>query len=170
MKLRHLVLEKIAEAGETTLDAFFPAKYPEARMWRQILEVKPSYIFSKPKFSTMLAKLHKEGFVERRGSRKAAHWKITKKGRLFLEVSRKKADFPQKDGVMRIVCFDIPEYQRKKRRWLREALLGVGYSQLQKSVWIGYSPLPEDLLEDLDLLSLRDQVHLFSIREKGTLG
>lgn len=169
MKLRHLILEKIAEVGEATLGAFFPAKYPEARIWRKIIGMKASYTFSKPKFSTMLAKLHKEGLVERRGSRKAARWKITKKGRLFIEASRKKADFRKKDGVMRIVCFDIPEYQRKKRRWLREALLGLEYSQLQKSVWIGYSPLPEDFLEDLDLLSLRDQVHLFSVRQKGTL-
>ena len=70
---------------------------------------------------------------------------------------------------MRIVCFDILEHQRKKRRWIREALLGLGYRQLQKSVWIGYAPLQESFLDDLDLLSLRNQVHIFSVSQKGTL-
>ena len=169
MKLRHLILEKIAEIGEATLDGFFPAKYPEARIWRQIAGARPSYTFSKPRFSAILTKLRAEGLVERRGSRKLARWRITKKGRSLLISNARDAVIPKEDGIMRIVCFDILEHQRKKRRWIREALLGLGYRQLQKSVWIGYAPLQESFLDDLDLLSLRNQVHIFSVSQKGTL-
>jgi len=70
---------------------------------------------------------------------------------------------------MRIVCFDIPEKERKKRRWIREELLSLEYQPLQKSVWVGFAPLPEDFFEDLDLLSLRDHIHLFSVGKKGTI-
>lgn len=176
MQLRRLILEKIFELGDVVLDSFFPAKYPEARLWRDLLDAGPSYKFSKPTFSSILSQLRKEGFVARKNSRKYAIWAITAKGADFLERNKGKnismavkIRKPVKDGIMRIVSFDIPEKQRKKRRWIREELLGLGYKCLQKSVWVGFSPLPEDFFEDLDLLLLRNHIHVFSVNKKGTL-
>ncbi|OHA04868.1 MAG: hypothetical protein A2934_00825 [Candidatus Sungbacteria bacterium RIFCSPLOWO2_01_FULL_47_10] len=173
--LQHIILEKIAELGEVMLDGFFPAKYPEARIWRDLLGTESSYRFSKPTFSAVLSRLHKEGFVLRHGARKKSRWAITKKGLKLLNIRKEEGRnisnsiTSHKDGVMRIVCFDIPEKERKKRRWIREELLSLEYQPLQKSVWVGFAPLPEDFFEDLDLLSLRDHIHLFSVGKKGTI-
>lgn len=168
MELRTLILQKIEELGEVVLDGFFPAKYPEARMWRQLLGTGHSYKFSKPTFSSILSQLRQEGFAERMGPKAKSKWHITAKGKEFLGRQNVSAK-PKKDGITRIVAFDIPEKHRKKRRWIREELLDLEYYPLQKSVWIGFSPLPESFFADSDLLSLREHIHIFSIDKKGTL-
>ncbi|MEK7500771.1 MAG: CRISPR-associated endonuclease Cas2, partial [Patescibacteria group bacterium] len=69
----------------------------------------------------------------------------------------------------RLVMFDIPESKRKKRNWLRMNLMAANYSQLQKSVWLGYNPLPESFIKFLDELKLKNKVHIVSIAKQGTL-
>ena len=150
------------------LDGFFPAKYPEARLWRSLLKRESSYEFSKPTFSVILSQLKKEGFVASINSRKKAMWCITEKGLKRVRSSQGQTK-KHEDGITRIVSFDIPEKHRKKRRWIREELLGLGYKPLQKSVWVGFSPLPEDFFEDLDLFSLKEHIHIFSVDKKGTM-
>lgn len=170
MELKHLILQKIEELGEAALGSFFPEKYPEARMWRNLMKVGPNYNFSRQSFSAILSKLRKEGFVERSYAKKNSVWRLTKKGRKEVQ-DRDTHDsvMPRTDGIMRIVSFDIPEKERKKRRWIREELMGLGYKQLQKSVWVGFVPLAEDFFEDLDLLSLREHIHIFSVDKRGTI-
>jgi DNA-binding transcriptional regulator PaaX len=168
MELKRLILEKIEEFGEVMLDGFFPAKYPEARLWRELLGGRRSYKFSRPTFSAILSQLRSEGFIERKGTKKKAVWSITKNGLRKLHEEQQEVHI-QKDGIPRIVSFDIPEPERKKRRWIREALFERGYKPLQKSVWIGFSPLPKNFFEDLDLLTLRDHIHIFSIGKMGTI-
>ena len=169
MKLKNLILQKISELGEVMLEGFFPAKYPEARLWRNLLDFGDSYKFSRLTFSAVLSRLRKEGFVVRKKSKKFAVWRITPKGLILLQTETKKKNKLIKDGISRIVTFDIPEKQRKKRRWIREELLELGYQPLQKSVWLGFSPLPEDFFKDLDLLSLKKHIHIFSIEKKGKI-
>lgn len=167
MELKRLILEKIAELGEVMLDGFFPAKYPEARLWRDLLGGRQSRKFSRPTFSVILSRLRKEGLVQRSGSRKRSVWTVTKMG--LREIQKKQQVIPAQDGIPRIVSFDIPEKERKKRRWIREALFEFGYQSLQKSVWLGFSPLPDDFFENLDLLALREHIHVFSIGKMGTI-
>ena len=162
------ILTKIAELGGAMVEGFFPAKYPEAKMWRKMLGFDSSYKFSKQTFSSLLSKLKNDGLVERANGKKKAFWTITTKGKGYLE--RKKDPIAKlHDGITRIVIFDIPEKERKKRRWLREHLLELEYRQLQKSVWIGDVPIPQKFLKDADILSLRDHVHIFSVLKGGTL-
>ena len=73
------------------------------------------------------------------------------------------------DGITRLVMFDIPEYERKKRTAIRTELVGCNFQQLQKSVWIGSCPLPEDFIALIDELKLKNNIHIFSVREKGTI-
>ena len=170
MKLKYLILEKISELGEAAMSSFFPEKYPEARAWRSLLSVGFDYKFSRQNFSVILSKLKKEGFVERMNSRQNSVWRLTKKGKIAIKEQEASSLLSQRnDGIMRIVSFDIPERERKKRRWIREELLGLGYAQLQKSVWVGFASLSEDFFEDLDLLSLREHIHIFSVDKRGTI-
>ena len=106
--------------------------------------------------------------MERTGRTRNAIWRITQKGRKAIQKQESPAG-THTDGVMRIVSYDIPEPERKKRRWIRQELLGLGYTQLQKSVWVGFAPLREDFFEDLDLLALRKHIHIFSVEKRGTL-
>ena len=171
--LTQLILEKILEFGEVALDAFFPAKYPEARLWRGILGLDPSYEFSPRTFSAILSRLRQQGLVARRGSRRKTSWSLTVRGKAVLRATGEEepfADLPPRDGIPRLVTFDIPERDRKKRSVLRRELLACDFRALQKSVWIGYRPLPEDFLELLDELDLRKHVHILTLRNGGTIG
>src|SRR3989344_647220 len=107
-QLNDLILTKIAELGGAMIERFFPAKYPEARMWRKILGFDNSYTFSKQTFSSLLSKLKKDGLVERIASKKKAFWTITSKGEDYLERKNNPVAMVH-DGITRIVIFDIPE-------------------------------------------------------------
>ena len=165
--LTFMILKKIFEMGVVALDSFFPAKYPEARLWRCILGLDSSHKFSKPTFEAILSRLQKQGLVERQ----LGKWSITALGKTFFGKMRfkRKTELPARDGIMRLVIFDVPERDRKKRLWLRLELTACDYQLLQKSVWVGYCPLPQEFFEALEYLNLRNQVHIFSVNKIGTL-
>lgn len=165
--LTFLILKTIFDLGFITIDSFFPAKYPQTRIWRKLLGLDSSYQFSKQSFSVILNRLQKQGLIARKNSK----WSITGLGRKIIGETKFKPDFelPLEDGKMRLIIFDIPERERKKRLWLRLELVAYGYRLLQKSVWVGYRPLSEEFFRDLEGLNLRSHVHIFSIHHKGTL-
>ncbi len=166
LTITRCILVHLAELGEGTLDSFFPAKYPEARMWRNLLGLEPSYCFRRDSFRTLLSRLQAQGLVTRAASNQD-RWCLTSHG--WAHVRHQPGALPQSDGVRRLVIFDIPERERKKRNALRLELLAAGFTQLQKSVWSGYQPLPKDFTELVDELRLRSHVHIFSVRDAGTL-
>lgn len=133
------------ELGEVALDAFFPAKYPEARLWRSILGFDASYEFSPRTFSAILSRLRRQGLVSRRGTHRRASWSLTPQGKAAITAPHHGrdtfAELPPRDQVPRLVAFDIPERERKKRDAIRRELLACDYRPLQRSVWIGYRPL-----------------------------
>lgn len=166
--LTRLILEKVAESGEILLDSFFPAKYPEAKMWRKLLGLETSYEFRRPTFVAILSQLKAQGLVKGIPRRSRHYWQLTPHGREVLIKSQADA-MPKPDGQKRLVCFDIPERDRAKRQWLRGELIACGYRQLQKSVWIGETPLPPAFIAALDTLDLRSRVHLLRVESEGTL-
>ena len=80
-----------------------------------------------------------------------------------------KKNIPPRDGVQRIVVFDVPERERRKRDVLRFELISSGFEQLQKSVWIADRPVTEEFIALLDNLRLRNHVHIFTVQKHGTL-
>jgi DNA-binding transcriptional regulator PaaX len=167
-QLKTLIIRKLSELGEGTLNALFPYRYPETRLWRKLLGLDPAYTFSKRTFSSILSQLRKDGLVEKQGDgRRHAVWKISAKG--ASSVKNQNLLGLKNDGIPRIVSYDIPEKNRRARYWLRACLFDHNYRQLHKSVWLGFTPLPEEFLKQLDALSLRDYIHMFSIGKKGTL-
>ena len=166
--LTRLILEKIAEAGVVTLEAFFPPQYSYTRISRRLFGLD-SYPKAKPHtVSSLLSRLKRQGLVARRGIGKNGSWTLTKFGaeRLAQEAI---SLVPEADGISRLVIFDIPEQERKKRDIIRAELIGCNFRQLQKSVWIGENPLSEDFIALVDDLHLKGRLHIFSIREYGTL-
>ncbi len=166
--LSRLILEKISEFGEVAISSFFPAKYPEARLWRSLLGLDSTYQFRRETFSALLCRLRAQGLIQRKGTPRSGRWSITERGEQVLSIIRTPA-LPRADGIRRLVIFDIPERERKKRDAIRLDLLAAGFRQLQKSVWHAERPLPDDFLELLDALNVRPHVHIFSVRDYGTL-
>lgn len=68
-----------------------------------------------------------------------------------------------------IVIFDVPEEKRRKRDWLRFALSNMGFSMVQKSVWMGKVKIPKNFVDDLFKLKLMDCVEIFEISKAGSL-
>lgn len=74
-----------------------------------------------------------------------------------------------KDGLVRIVSFDIPEHKRVKRAWLRGALKQLEFSLRKQSCWIGTTKLPKEFMADLVELKLMQYVDILEVSKKGTL-
>lgn len=163
MTIKELILEKISEIGEGMLDAFFPANYPEAKIWRNLLGLDDNYRFLRNNFSRTLSSMAADGLIRRSGSKQRAIWRITEEGKKYLRRNLGKADYKNEDGKTRLVVFDVPEDERRKRRWLRGRLLELNYKPLQRSVWFGKSPLPEEFIKDLDCFKMWPYVFIFDI-------
>ena len=108
------------------------------------------------------------------GVKRSFHWSITKKGRVFLKQNQypmaiEVFELPPEDGVTRLITFDIPEKDRRKRNWLRKELIACDYTLLQRSVFIGKRPLPEELMTQINELHISQYLHIVSVDKKGTL-
>ncbi|MEJ0001812.1 MAG: CRISPR-associated endonuclease Cas2 [bacterium] len=98
---------------------------------------------------------------------------LTAKGREYL---RKKADSLRifhKPATMSsvkdlLVMFDVPVAQKAEREWFRFHLKKFGYSMIQKSVWVGPSPLPKDFLEYMKEIKLKECIKTFKLAKPYT--
>ncbi|MFA5827686.1 MAG: hypothetical protein WC839_04330 [Candidatus Paceibacterota bacterium] len=66
-----------------------------------------------------------------------------------------------------IFIFDIPENKRKVREWLRNQIKFWDFEMIQKSVWVGYGPFPQDFLNRLKLLEVDKCVKIFNVQSKN---
>jgi DNA-binding transcriptional regulator PaaX len=62
-----------------------------------------------------------------------------------------------------IVMYDISSIQRRERDWFRRQLVKFGFVMIQKSVWVGPSPLPKDFLDYLKEIKIRDSFKTFKL-------
>jgi hypothetical protein len=120
------------------------------------------------RFYNLLNYLKRQGLIgkEKAGGERHARWSITRAGQKKLKNERYHAE---KDRTLRVVIFDVPEWEKNKREWLREALRSMGFSLLQDSVWIGSQKIPERFLLDLKEKELVSCVHIFSVYREGSI-
>lgn len=185
------ILEFLAEGGQVIADLLFVFTLPYGtsysrmdcltaqRQGKWAKKVSNIEINRKKKqnFYDLLYRLRKEGLILGCRKDKGCFFKITKKGEKILEALRiKKADAlpppeynSESDNLLKIVIFDIPEKERRKRDWLRDVLKNLEFKMLQKSVWAGKIKLPKVFLEDLEKLNLLSFVEIFAISRTGSL-
>jgi len=123
-------------------------------------------------FYSLLNKLKREGFVKKKKAKHGSVWNITRTGlnKLGLLKSRKTTKYSTEDDKkFKIIVFDIPEWERWKRAWLRESLVSLGFSILQRSVWIGKKKVPESFLEDLREKRILNYIHILEVGVTGTI-
>lgn len=126
----------------------------------------------------LLFKLKRDGLIAEitnKDGRRAA--KLTASGKRKLEELKKQrsAALPSLDynkeagNRFVIVAFDVPEYERKKRNWLRGALGAIGLKMIQQSVWIGKAKIPPPFIEDICRLKMTDYVEILEVTKTGSL-
>lgn len=62
-----------------------------------------------------------------------------------------------------IVMYDIPHEKKKERDWFRRQLKNFDYVMIQKSVWVGPSPLPREFVEYVRSIGLKDKLKAFKL-------
>lgn len=120
--------------------------------------------YSKNSLSGTLTRLYKEGFVEKSDERLL----LTLRGQKYI---KRKIDSLQqfyfkfdKDAPKNLlVMFDVPETKKAEREWLRWHLKKFNYSMIQKSVWVGPSPLPKDFLEYIKSIGINEGFKTFKL-------
>ncbi|KKT42417.1 CRISPR-associated endonuclease Cas2 [Candidatus Giovannonibacteria bacterium RIFCSPHIGHO2_02_43_13] len=122
-------------------------------------------------FYSILNRLKRDGLVEKKKKDSGMFWKITSDGLNKLKMFRENnANYEsESDDKTKIIIFDIPEAQRRKRAWLREVLRRLGFKMLQQSVWIGKNKIPEDFLSDLRRYNLLAYIHILEVTKHGTV-
>src|SRR3989338_6493764 len=79
-------------------------------------------------------------------------------------------DSPFKHNAPRnlIVMYDIPHTMKKERDWFRRQLVNFGYIMIQRSVWVGPSPLPKEFIDYIKAIGLHDHLKTFKLAKAYT--
>jgi CRISPR-associated endonuclease Cas2 len=67
-----------------------------------------------------------------------------------------------------IVIYDVPENKKKERDWFRRHLKKFGYIMIQRSVWVGHSPLPKDFIDYVKSIGLKDKLKTSKLAKEYT--
>jgi len=62
-----------------------------------------------------------------------------------------------------LLIYDIPEGKKKERDWFRRQLKNFNFVMIQRSVWVGPSPLPEEFLVYLKRIGLQKEFKTFKL-------
>lgn len=151
-----LVYEILKELSNTSL------RYKGGRV--NLFGIPKFKSYSQNSLSGTLSYLRKTGLVENCES----ELKVTIKGQKYI---KKKMDslkqfyfsFDKNAPKNLIVMFDIPETKKAEREWLRWHLKKFNYSMIQKSVWVGPSPLPKEFLKYIGNIGIKDGLKTFKL-------
>lgn len=123
--------------------------FPRVGIYKPIVGRK---YLSKSQLTGGVLSLERGGYIKRR--KNAETVSLTKKGIreiLKYKMINKGLDKKSWDGKWRIIVFDIKEYTRKDRDYLRNQLKWIGFQELQKSVWAFPYEVRDELKEFIKL-------------------
>ena len=111
-----------------------------------------------------LSRLHKKGIVNM-GDK---GWYLTPIGKKYMKrkedsLQQFEYNFTKESPKNLIVMFDIPETRKAEREWLRWHLKKFNYEMIQKSVWVGPSPLPKEFKDYISKIKLKDSIKTFKL-------
>ncbi len=120
--------------------------------------------YSRNSFSGTLSYMHKFGLIESTDK----GLKITPKGQKYIKrkfdsLKQFNCEFERGAPKNLIVMFDIPETKKAEREWLRWHLKKFNYSMIQKSVWVGPSPLPKEFLDYIKVIKIENGLKTFKL-------
>ncbi len=120
------------------------------------------------KYQTLANKLSilkKKGLISKIPSGECV---ITTKGKIFLEkerdiLKRFETDLDNNLPKDLLVIYDIEENRKKERDWFRRHLKKFHFTMIQKSVWVGPSPLPKEFSDYLKEIKLGHNLKTFKL-------
>jgi DNA-binding transcriptional regulator PaaX len=123
----------------------------------------PSWEGNKKSYRSTLSRMRHKGLI----NKKDGHWSITHLGEKYLKENKNLRNFgstlkPASPKNL-LLMFDIPEEKRAKRRWFRLHLKKFHYKMVQKSVWVGPSPLPQEFISYLKEIKLTSCIKTFKL-------
>ncbi len=110
--------------------------------------------------------LYKEGYINKTNN----SFIINKKGKKYLEKYKKsqlkKFEPAENDNPKNLLLlYDIPEGMKKERDWFRRTLIKFSFIMIQRSVWVGPSPLPKEFLDYVKFIGLKDTIKMFKLQK-----
>lgn len=111
-----------------------------------------------------LSKLNSQNYISYSGSSikiTSVGEKYLKRKMLFLQTFKSPFDDNQPKNLL--VLFDITEDRKSERNWLRRHLRKFGYKMIQRSVWVGPSPLPKEFIAYIKKIKLDDSIKTFKL-------
>lgn len=128
-------------------------------------------VYSDRKLSDTLTYLKRKELIDYHGG----FYRINKRGKEYI---KRKIDslkqfnvcFEKNAPKNLLVMYDVPENKKAEREWLRWHLKKFNYRMIQKSVWVGPSPLPKEFLEYLDKIKIKDGFKTFKLAKGYEFG
>jgi len=120
--------------------------------------------YPKKSLQVTINRLKKKGMIEKEVSGIV----LSKYGKEYIKRkydSLKQFDNPgnlSKDRTL-LVMFDIPTEKKAHREWLRWHLKKFNYIMVQKSAWVGPSPLPKEFNQYLKSIKLSKCIKTFKL-------
>jgi DNA-binding transcriptional regulator PaaX len=126
--------------------------------------------FTYYKYQTLANKsslLRKKGLIKIMPN---GEYRITIKGEMFLEENKNflikfEANKDENSPKDLLIVYDIEENMKKEREWFRRHLKKFHFIMIQKSVWVGPSPLPNDFLDYLKEIKLGGNFKSFKLKK-----
>ena len=141
------VLYWLLMTGAVYLAASSP--YFARNLWREYERWKK---YPKKRVSDTFYNLKKQGLIEIKKQGPQIYINLTEEGKKkasFLQINDLRINQPKRwDRKWRLVIFDIAQLKKVYREAFRGKLKELGFSQLQKSVWIH----PYDCVSEIDIL------------------
>jgi CRISPR-associated endonuclease Cas2 len=129
-------------------------------------------IFGVPKFKNkshrsmqaMVSYIKKTGLI----TQSDKGWYLTPAGKRYMKkkedsLQKFEHNFEKEAPKNLIVMFDIPETKKAEREWLRWHLKKFNYKMIQKSVWVGPSPLPKEFMDYIEKIKLKNSIKTFKL-------
>lgn len=111
--------------------------------------------FGKKSVYDAVFRLREQGYVDLVSKNKSETLLLTSDGEALCNKY-----FPVRDGVWKIIIFDIPESKRKVRDFIRGRIKSLGFKRWQSSIWVSPYYLDTEVEKELRLLAEKYFVRL----------
>ncbi len=161
MTAEKLILEYLSEKKNSSVLSYAGVRLgflglPDFKYYKyQTLANKCSFL----KSSGYIKEVNGVYFITHKGE----EFLLQKEKLIFKKFESNKTDKDPKDLLL---LYDVPEDKKSHRDWLRRELINFNFIIIQRSVWVGPSPLPKEFMEYLKSIGLKDTIKTFKL-EKG---
>lgn len=111
-------------------------------------------------------RLYRDGYINKKDS----YYILNVKGKEYLKQSkriqlRNFEPIENNSSKNLLLLYDIPEDKKKERDWFRRTLIKFGFIMIQRSVWVGPSPLPREFLDYVKTIGLKESIKTFKLEK-----